>query len=54
MDAREVQALLHENPVATQIAIKTPIAENIERVIDVLESPARFAMRCRRCLKMRC
>ena len=38
----EILALLGENPVALQIAVQSKIAENIEGVIDVFESPAQL------------
>ena len=36
----EVLALLRENAMAVEIAVEPQIAENIEGVIDVFESPA--------------
>src|SRR4029434_327726 len=39
---RERLPLLGQNPVAMEVPIQSKVAQNIKRIIDVLENPARF------------
>ena len=45
VDDRKVLALLGQDPVALEVAVDAEIREDVKRIIDVLQCPARMILR---------